>query len=159
MYLCEFRSAQQQQLALRSRKVTAEDCYRSSASCRGQQRLMLIRSVLLLVCTAVPAQSHGMMNRPSPRNNRGDADFSNLTGCAGEACYWYQVGCMSGCKCAGFEKAIVTAVQYSLLRPLICQQRSRYLHAGLLRAAGRLQLHHPQGANRQLCSRTHLECT
>jgi hypothetical protein len=54
-----------------------------------------------------------MMNRPSPRNNRGNVDFSNLTGCAGEACYWYQVGCMSGCKCAGWEEAIVTAGYYA----------------------------------------------
>ena len=69
---------------------------------------LLVWAGIVAVCTA-----HGGMNRPSPRNNRGDQPFANLTGCAGNACYWYQVGCMSGCQCSGWESAIVTTGYYA----------------------------------------------
>ena len=69
---------------------------------------LLVWAGIAAVCTA-----HGMMNIPSPRNNRGDQPFANLTGCAGNACYWYQVGCMSGCQCSGWESAIVTTGYYA----------------------------------------------
>ena len=68
----------------------------------------IITGLAALAGLLATARSHGMMNRPSPRNNRQNEAFSNLTGCAGNACYWYQVGCMSGCRCAGWESAIVT---------------------------------------------------
>ena len=51
---------------------------------------MGMRSVVLLgLFSADVVHSHGMMNRPSPRNNRHNTPFHNLTGCAGNACYWY----------------------------------------------------------------------
>lgn len=113
----------------------------------------------LAAATCPSTFSHGMMNRPSPRNNMGNQKFKNLTGCAGNACYCeppsfeprlipselggltdlqrlglsrtpllsgthgtdrpvgahagYQVGCMSGCKCSGWESAIVTTGYYA----------------------------------------------
>ena len=47
----------------------------------------MLRSALLASGLATAA-GHAMMNRPSPRNNRNNSPFENLTGCAGEACYW-----------------------------------------------------------------------
>merc|ERR1712080_410426 len=58
------------------------------------------------------ADAHGMMNRPSPRNNDGNKDFKKQPGCTGAACYWYSVGCISGCKCSGYEKDIVNGGYY-----------------------------------------------
>lgn len=52
------------------------------------------------------------MNRPSARNNDGDKDFHKQPGCTGGACYWYSVGCLSGCKCSGYEKDIVNGGYY-----------------------------------------------
>jgi hypothetical protein len=73
----------------------------------------IITGLAALAGLLATARSHGMMNRPSPRNNRENEAFTNLTGCAGNACYWYQVGCMSGCRCAGWESAIVTTGYYA----------------------------------------------
>merc|ERR1711976_50615 len=47
------------------------------------------------------AAAHGSMTHPKPRNamsspGTGPSHGSDLS-CEGDACYWYQVGCMIGC--------------------------------------------------------------
>jgi len=72
-----------------------------------------LRLLALLACRVGVAQAHGAINRPPPRNNEGGKDFHAQPGCSGEACYWYAVGCMSGCKCSGYEKDIVNGGYYA----------------------------------------------
>jgi hypothetical protein len=65
---------------------TACQLHAQSSQIPYREKMML--RAALFASAATVAFSHGMMNRPSPRNNRDNSDFSNLTGCAGEACYW-----------------------------------------------------------------------
>jgi len=60
-----------------------------------------MKSVLLAYAVAC-ADGHGAMTHPRPRNaysipSAGGSQGSDLS-CYGDACYWYQVGCMIGCK-------------------------------------------------------------
>jgi len=55
-------------------------------------------------------------------NNDGDEDLHKQPGCSGAACYWYQVGCINGCTCSGYEKDIVNGGYYMTPEDAKCSQ-------------------------------------
>lgn len=70
-----------------------------------------MRLGLVLCSAALPlAWAHGMLNRPTPRENRHhEAVMSSQgPGCSGEACGWFSEGCAIGCKCNGKTNGTVT---------------------------------------------------
>ena len=58
----------------------------------------------LLLSSAAAVLGHGSMNFPRPRNANPSAPYAAEASCIGDACYWYQVGCMIGCTCSGGGK-------------------------------------------------------